>query len=125
MSPQLAVPVRTDRSTLLLYWLALALFVAYLGIAMALPVVPVFVTARLPYGNGLAGIAVGIAFASTILTRGMAGRIADSRGSRRCMVLGLLTYASAGLVCCLAGSPGCPAPAAYAILLAGRLLLGL
>ena len=125
MSPQLAVPVRTDRSTLLLYWLALALFVAYLGIAMALPVVPVFVTARLPYGNGLAGIAVGIAFASTILTRGMAGRIADSRGSRRCMVLGLLTYASAGLVCCLAGWPGCPAPAAYAILLAGRLLLGL
>ena len=51
MSPQLAVPVRTDRGTLLLYWLALALFVAYLGIAMALPVIPVFVTARLAYGT--------------------------------------------------------------------------
>ena len=124
MSPYLAEPVRTDRSLLLLRWLALALFIAYLCIAMALSVVPVFVTAKLGYGNGLAGLAVGIAFASTILTRGLAGRIADARGSRRCMVLGLLAYAAAGLACCGAGWPGCPAPAAYAILLAGRLWTG-
>ena len=125
MSPDLAEPIQRDRSLPLLYWLALALFVAYLCIAAALPVVPVFVTARLGYGNGLAGLAVGIAFASTILTRGLAGRIADTRGSRGCMVVGLLAYAAAGLVCCGADWPGCPAPAAYAILLAGRLLLGL
>lgn len=125
MSPHLAEPVRTDRSLPLLYWLALALFVAYLCIAAALPVVPVFVTARLGYGNGLAGLAVGIAFASTVLTRGLAGRIADARGSRRCMVLGLLAYAAAGLACCGAAWPGLAAPAAYAVLLAGRLLLGL
>lgn len=55
----LAERVRKDRSLPLLYWLALALFVAYLCIAMALPVVPVFVTVRLGYGNGLAGLAVG------------------------------------------------------------------
>lgn len=125
MSSYLAKSVRTDRSVLMLYWLASALFIAYLCIAVALPVVPVFVTARLGYGNALAGIAVGIAFASTILTRGMAGRIADARGSRRCMVLGLLAYAAAGLICCGAGWPGCPASVAYAILLVGRLLLGL
>ncbi len=125
MSLPLAAPAQTARSLPLLYWLALALFVAYLCIAMALPVVPVFVTVNLGYGNGLAGLAVGIAFASTILTRGMAGRIADARGSRRCLMLGLLAYAAAGLACCGAGWPGCPAPAAYAILLAGRLLLGL
>ena len=70
MPPHLAETVQTDRSLLKLYWLALALFVAYLCIAAALPVVPVFVTARLGYGNGPAGLAVGIAFASTILTRG-------------------------------------------------------
>ena len=117
--------VRADRSLPRLYWLTLALFIAYLCIAMALPVISVFVTARLGYGNGLAGLAVGIAFASTILTRGMAGRIADGRGSRYCMVRGLLIYAAAGLVCGAAGWPGFPVPAAYGILLAGRLLLGL
>ncbi len=125
MSSHLAKSARTDRGVLLLYWLASALFVAYLCIAVALPVVPVFVTARLGYGNGWAGAAVGIAFASTILTRGMAGRIADAQGSRRCMVLGLLAYSVAGLVCGGAGWPGWSAPAAYAVLLAGRLLLGL
>lgn len=125
MSPHPAEPVRTHRRMLLLYWLASALFVAYLCIALALPVIPVFVTTKLGHGNGLAGIAVGIAFASTILTRGMAGRIADARGSRRCMVLGLLAYAAAGLLCSGAGWSGSPAPVAYAILLAGRLLLGL
>ena len=125
MSHHLAEPVRTDRSLPLLYWLALALFVAYLCIAAALPVVPVFVTAKLGYGNGLAGLAVGIAFASTILTRGLAGRIADGRGSRYCMVWGLLIYAAAGLVCSAASWPGLLAPVAYAVLLAGRLLLGL
>ncbi len=118
-------PIRADRSLPRLYWLTLALFIAYLCIAMALPVISVFVTTRLGYGNGLAGLAVGIAFASTILTRGMAGRIADGRGSRYCMVRGLLIYAVAGLVCGAAGWSGFPAPAAYGVLLAGRLLLGL
>ena len=117
--------IRADRSLPRLYWLTLALFIAYLCIAMALPVISVFVTTRLGYGNGLAGLAVGIAFASTILTRGMAGRIADGRGSRYCMVRGLLIYAVAGLVCGAAGWSGFPAPAAYGVLLAGRLLLGL
>ena len=55
MSFSLAQPVQADRSLSLLAWLALALFVAYLCIAAALPVVPVFVTAGLGYGNGLAG----------------------------------------------------------------------
>ena len=108
-----------------LYWLILALFIAYLCIAMALPVISVFVTARLGYSNGLAGLAVGIAFASTILTRGFAGRIADGRGSRYCMVRGLWVYAAAGLVCAAAGGAGLPPPVADLVLLAGRLLLGL
>ena len=92
---------------------------------MALPVISVFVTTRLGYSNGLAGLAVGIAFASTILTRGMAGRIADGRGSRYCMVRGLWIYAAAGVVCGATGWSGLPAPVAYLVLLAGRLLLGL
>ena len=118
------IPVQSDRGLRHLYWLSLALFVAYLCIAIALPVVSVFVTAQLGYSNGLAGLAVGIAFASTILTRGMAGRIADGRGSRYCMLRGLWIYTAAGLVCCSAGWTGFPAPVAYLVLVAGRLLLG-
>ncbi len=105
-------------------WLTVALFLSYLCVAMSLPVTSVYVTQQLGFGNALAGLAVGIAFASTILTRGMAGRLADHLGGKRCMMRGLSGYAVAGLVCAAASWPGFPAPAAYGLLLAGRLLLG-
>jgi MFS family permease len=91
----------------------------------ALPVISVFVTTRLGFGNALAGLAVGVAFASTILTRGMAGRMADHRGSKYCMVRGLWAYTLAGLICAVASWRGFPAPIAYGVLIVGRLLLGL
>lgn len=113
-----------DRDYQRVVWLTLALFLSYLCVAMSLPVTSVYVTTRLGFGNALAGLAVGISFASTILTRGLAGRMADHRGSKYCMVRGLWVYALAGLVCAAAGWRGFPAPAAYGVLIVGRLLLG-
>jgi MFS family permease len=105
-------------------WLTLALFFSYLCVAMSLPVTSVYVTTRLGFGNALAGLAVGIAFVSTIVTRGMAGRIADQRGGKYCAIRGFCVYALAGLVCLAASWPGLPASAAYGVLIVGRLLLG-
>jgi len=125
MSPSIPPPsARANRDLHRVVWLTVALFLSYLCVAMSLPVTSVYVTTRLGFGNALAGLAVGISFASTILTRGMAGRLADHRGGKRCMVRGLWVYAVAGLVCAAASWPGFPAPAAYGLLIAGRLLLG-
>ncbi len=115
---------RTDGDLHRVLWLTLALFLSYLCVAMSLPVISVFVTTRMGLGNGLAGLAVGITFASTIATRGMAGRMADHRGSKHAMVRGLWVYILAGLVCAAAGWRGLPVPAAYGVLILGRLLLG-
>jgi MFS family permease len=123
-SPISAVPFRTDRDLHRVLWLTLALFLSYLCVAMSLPVISVYVTTRLGFGNALAGLAVGITFASTIVTRGMAGRMADHRGSKYCMVRGLWVYTLAGLICAAATWPGLAAPPAYGILIVGRLLLG-
>ena len=57
-----------DRDYQRVLWLTLALFLSYLCVAMSLPVMSIYVTTRLGFGNALAGLAVGIAFASTILT---------------------------------------------------------
>jgi MFS family permease len=119
-----AVPFRADRDLHRTVWLTLALFLSYLCVAMSLPVTSVYVTTRLGFGSAAAGLAVGISFASTILTRGMAGRMADNRGSKVCMVRGLWVYATAAVVCGTANWPGLPAPAAYGVLITGRLLLG-
>ena len=118
-------PAQANRDLHRVVWLTLALFLSYLCVAMSLPVTSVYVTTQLGFGNALAGLAVGVAFASTIATRGMAGRMADHRGSKTCMIQGLGVYTFAGLVCAAASWRGLSSPAAYGVLVAGRLLLGL
>jgi MFS family permease len=108
-----------------LAWKTLALFLSYLSVAMSLPVMSVYVTQQLHFGNAPAGFAVGIAFLSTILTRNYAGGLADRKGSKRCMVRGLIIYTAASLVCGLSAWPSMPPLPAYAVLLTGRLLLGI
>jgi MFS family permease len=108
-----------------LYVLAVILFVSYLTVAMALPVVPLFVVHDLGLSNALAGTAVGIAFLSTIVTRGYAGALCDKRGPKLSMGRGLIAYAAGSLICLAAGLSGLPVPAAFALLAIGRLVIGL
>jgi MFS family permease len=118
----------TDRPELAYrYVLALTgtLFLSYLAVAMALPAVPVYVVNDFHLSNAFGGLAVGIAFLSTIVTRGHAGIRADRLGGKTCMRRGLILYAVAGLICLFAGLPQLPVAGGYAVLIAGRLLLGL
>jgi MFS family permease len=105
--------------------LTAALFLSYLAVAMSLPAVPVYVVQGLGLNNAFGGLAVGIAFLSTILTRTYAGSMADRLGGKVCMQRGLVLYAVAGLICLAASWQGLPATGAYAVLIVGRLLLGL
>ncbi|RQP22604.1 arabinose transporter [Piscinibacter terrae] len=104
--------------------LTAVLFIAYLCVGLSLPVVPVHVIGRLGLGNAWAGLAVGTAFFSTILTRGLAGSLSDRRGAKVALVRGLAFYIAAALASCLAGLLHEPS-LALAALLIGRLLLGL
>lgn len=105
--------------------LTAALFLSYLTVAMSLPAVPIHIVNGLGLGNAWGGLAVGIAFLATILTRARAGAWADRLGGKLCMQRGLILYALAGLVCAAASLGGLPAGVAYAVLISGRLLLGL
>lgn len=116
-----AVPGGGTRS---LAVLTVALFLSYLSVAMPLSVIPAFVTRWPGYGNALAGTAVGCAFVSTILTRALAGGFADRRGGGISMRIGLTLYALASLLCLLPGLAIVPPVAAFCVLIAGRLLLG-
>lgn len=85
--------------------LTAALFLSYLNVAMSLPAVPVHVVHGLGLDNAYGGLAVGITFVSTILTRGWAGAYVDRLGGKHCMQRGLLLYAAAGLICFTASRP--------------------
>lgn len=106
-------------------WLSVALFLAYLAVSMAMPVITIFAHKQLGFGNAMGGLAVGIAFLTTVLTRGVAGRYADTRGGKIIMVCGLMVYATASLICLASSYGALGHGAAYGVLLLGRLLLGL
>ncbi|MDR3672545.1 MAG: MFS transporter [Holophaga sp.] len=101
------------------------LFLSYLAVAMSLPAVPIFVVNGFHLSNAYGGLAVGIAFLSTIVTRGHAGLNVDRLGGKICMERGLILYAAAGLISLFAALPQLHVAGGYAVLIAGRLLLGL
>ena len=68
------------------------LFVSYLCVGIALPIVALHVTRRLGLANVGAGLAVGIAFLATVATRGHAGTLADRRGTKVAVTRGLSFY---------------------------------
>ena len=105
--------------------LAAILCISYLCVAISLPVVPVYVTEQLRYGNVWAGLAVGFAFFATIVTRGYAGSLSDRVGPKVAVRRGLGFYIAAALISAVAGMTRDHPSIAYPILLAGRLLLGL
>jgi MFS family permease len=113
----------TQQGRLLL--LSIILFVSYLCVAISLPVIPLHVTATLGLGSGWAGLGVGIAFLATILTRGFAGSLSDSRGSKVAVQRGLILYVCGAIVSLISDvAPMWPA-AAFSTLLVGRLFIGL
>jgi MFS family permease len=105
--------------------LIFVLFIAYLCVAMPLPVVPVFVSTQLGLNNVWAGLGVGSAFFATIITRGYAGALSDRRGAKRAVECGLALYVVGSLTSCLAGLLLTTPLTAFLVLLAGRLILGL
>ena len=99
-------------------------FIAFLIIGMAMPVLPLHVHQGLGLGTFIVGLVAGSQFAAALLSRVWAGDQADTRGAKQAVIVGLLMSAGAGLLyllsLCLLEHPGGSAT----ILLLGRALLG-
>jgi MFS family permease len=108
-----------------LYLLTAILFVSYLCVAIPIPIVPIFVSARLGLDIVWAGLGVGVAFFSTIVTRGYAGRLSDDRGPKVALARGLVLYVAGALISVAAGLPFATPWLAFFVLIAGRLVMGL
>lgn len=99
-------------------------FIAYLVIGLALPVLPLHVHQGLGLGTFVVGLVAGSQFMASLLSRMWAGYYADSRGAKRAVVAGLLIAVASGLFYLLSlrfvGKP----ETSVTILLMGRALLG-
>jgi MFS family permease len=105
--------------------LAVSVFLSYLAVALPLSAVAIFVHQRLGLSSALAGLAVGICFLSTVATRWHVGALTDRAGANRVTLQGLAVYALASVICLLAALPSLGTATAFAVLILGRLILGL
>jgi MFS family permease len=99
-------------------------FIGFLIIGMALPVLPLHVHQDLGLSTFVVGLVAGSQFVAALLSRVWSGHYADSRGAKRAVIAGLLAAVVGGLFYLLslrfAGVPHVSA----GILLLGRALLG-
>jgi hypothetical protein len=64
---------RQDALNLAILELTAAIFLTYMAISLALPVIPLHVHYTLGFGNFVVGASFGIDFPATVLTRGYTG----------------------------------------------------
>src|SRR5918911_126248 len=75
-----------------------AVFVGFLVIGLAMPILPLHVHGTLGQGTFIVGLITGAQFGVALLSRPWAGWQADSRGVKRTMILGLLFAAAGGVL---------------------------
>jgi MFS family permease len=112
------------RSNAALLPIMAAVFIAFIVIGLAIPVLPLHVHQGLGLGTFLVGLVAGSQFGAAILSRVWAGRDADTRGAKNAVMVGLIIAGAAGLLYFLSLSFITRPAMSVAILLLGRALLG-
>jgi MFS family permease len=101
-----------------------AVFVAFLVIGVAMPVLPLHVHDGLGLGTFVVGLVAGSQFAASLISRPWAGHYSDARGAKRAVIAGLLAASASGLIyLCSLLFRETPA-ASVVVLLLGRGVLG-
>lgn len=99
-------------------------FVCYFTIGILLAILPMHVHLQLGYGTVLAGLVISAQYVATVVSRPRVGRMVDVLGPKRIVVIGLFICAASGLITFVAAFFHISASLSLALLLLGRLLLG-
>src|SRR5205809_2904345 len=99
-------------------------FIAFLVIGLAMPVLPLHVHQGLGFGTFVVGLVAGSQFAASLVSRVWSGHFADNRGPKLTVILGLAAAMASGVIYEVSLAFVTMPAASVSILLGGRALLG-
>jgi len=117
----------TEASAPVKYLLILCtiVFLGFFSLGVSFGVLPTFITETLHFDDFMVGIVIGIQSAATLVTRHFSGTICDTKGSKRSVISGLLFCAITGILYLFSNTTSHQPQLSVAILIGGRLSLGL
>src|SRR5258706_5171713 len=116
--------VRQVRSLGALFPIMTTVFISFLVIGIAMPVLPLHVHQGLELSTFVVGLIAGSQFAAAILSRVWAGRYSDASGAKHAVIAGVMIAAAGGLLYLLSLRFVTEPATSAMILLLGRALLG-
>ncbi|MBM3104296.1 MAG: MFS transporter [Pseudomonas sp.] len=125
MSASASSPANTFAVTLQILSIVFYTFIAFLCIGLPIAVLPGYVHDQLGFSAVIAGLTIGLQYLTTLLSRPLAGRIADSKGTKQAIILGLIGIAASGVLTFTSALTVDTPIASLLALLAGRVFLGL
>lgn len=99
-------------------------FFCYLSVGLPLAVLPGFVHHNLGYSSFIAGIIISLQYFSTLISRPQSGRLADSIGPKKVVMLGLVLCGMSGVMTIIAAIVAGRPMLSLVLLAAGRICLG-
>ncbi|TWC40185.1 putative MFS family arabinose efflux permease [Pseudomonas sp. SJZ079] len=100
-------------------------FASYVGNGLPLAVLPGHVLNTLGFGTTMAGLVIGLQYLTTLLSRPLAGQLADRFGAKRTVMTGLAILTVSGLLTALAIVLPAAPWVGLTLLMAGRVLQGI
>lgn len=99
-------------------------FFCYLSVGLPLAVLPGFVHNQLGYSSFMAGLIISVQYFATLVSRPQSGRLADSFGPKKVVMLGMSCCGLSGVLTVLAGLAASVPWLSLSLLAVGRVFLG-
>jgi MFS family permease len=99
-------------------------FIGYFTIGLPLAVLPIFIHHDLGYSAMVAGVVISMQYVTTFVLRGYAGGIVDKQGPKPAVLMGMIGFASSGMLLFIAYAAREMPAVSLGILMITRLMTG-
>lgn len=99
-------------------------FISFISIGIPLASLPGYVHETLGFSTTVAGIVIGVQYLTTLLCRPLAGRLADERGAKKTVLIGMAAGLVSGMLLLASALLESWPMASIGVMVASRLILG-